>query len=225
MAAARDAMRDAHGGDVARVSGQGQDRSAGRHGLRGRYSGARRQGGAAARVGWPRDLRRRAAGGAARPETLATVIFSSGSTGIPKGVMLSHYNVLANIEAMAQLFWIGERDRIVGVLPFFHSFGYTVTIWFPLIAGCGVVYHPNPTDAKAIGELIAKYRATLPAFDADVLRHVHAQVLARKSSPACDSCWWARRSCASPSPRPSARSSAWNCSKDTAAPKWRRWWR
>ena len=98
--------------------------------------------------------------GAARPETLATVIFSSGSTGIPKGVMLSHYNVLANIEAMAQLFWIGERDRIVGVLPFFHSFGYTVTIWFPLIAGCGVVYHPNPTDAKAVGELIAKYHAT-----------------------------------------------------------------
>ena len=98
--------------------------------------------------------------GAARPETLATVIFSSGSTGIPKGVMLSHYNVLANIEAMAQLFWIGERDRIVGVLPFFHSFGYTVTIWFPLIAGCGVVYHPNPTDTKAVGELIAKYHAT-----------------------------------------------------------------
>jgi acyl-[acyl-carrier-protein]-phospholipid O-acyltransferase/long-chain-fatty-acid--[acyl-carrier-protein] ligase len=97
---------------------------------------------------------------AARPETLATVIFSSGSTGIPKGVMLSHYNVLANIDAMAQLFRIGERDRIVGVLPFFHSFGYTVTIWFPLIAGCGVVYHPNPTDAKAVGELIAKYRAT-----------------------------------------------------------------
>ena len=99
-------------------------------------------------------------GGRARPETLATVIFSSGSTGTPKGVMLSHYNVLANIDAMAQLFWIGDRDRIVGVLPFFHSFGYTVTIWFPLVAGCGVVYHPNPTDAKAVGELVAKYHAT-----------------------------------------------------------------
>ena len=49
----------------------------------------------------------------------------------------------------------------MGVLPFFHSFGFTVTIWFPLMAGCGVVYHPNPTDAKAIGELVAKYRATL----------------------------------------------------------------
>jgi acyl-[acyl-carrier-protein]-phospholipid O-acyltransferase/long-chain-fatty-acid--[acyl-carrier-protein] ligase len=113
-------------------------------------------------------------GGAARPQTLATVIFSSGSTGIPKGVMLSHYNVLANIEAIAQLFWIGERDRIVGVLPFFHSFGYTITIWFPLIAGCGVVYHPNPTDAKAVGELTAKYQATLllstPTFCAGYTR-------------------------------------------------------
>jgi acyl-[acyl-carrier-protein]-phospholipid O-acyltransferase / long-chain-fatty-acid--[acyl-carrier-protein] ligase len=117
--------------------------------------------------------------GAARPETMATVIFSSGSTGIPKGVMLSHYNVLANIEAIAQLFWIGERDRIVGVLPFFHSFGYTVTIWFPLIAGCGVVYHPNPTDAKAVGELIAKHRATFllstPTFCAGYTRKCTAE--------------------------------------------------
>jgi acyl-[acyl-carrier-protein]-phospholipid O-acyltransferase/long-chain-fatty-acid--[acyl-carrier-protein] ligase len=97
----------------------------------------------------------------ARPDSLATVIFSSGSTGQPKGVMISHYNALANIEAIAQVFWIGPDDRIVGVLPFFHSFGYTITIWFPLIAGCGVVYHPNPMDAKAVGELTRKYRATL----------------------------------------------------------------
>jgi acyl-[acyl-carrier-protein]-phospholipid O-acyltransferase/long-chain-fatty-acid--[acyl-carrier-protein] ligase len=99
--------------------------------------------------------------GKARPHSLATVIFSSGSTGQPKGVMLSHYNVLANIEAIAQVFWIGPDDRIVGVLPFFHSFGFTVTLWFPVVAGCGVVYHPNPVDAKAIGELIRKYQATL----------------------------------------------------------------
>jgi len=95
------------------------------------------------------------------PDSLATVIFSSGSTGQPKGVMISHYNALANIEAMAQVFWIGPSDRIVGVLPFFHSFGFTVTIWFPLIAGCGVVYHPNPLDAKAVGEITRKYHATL----------------------------------------------------------------
>ena len=122
----------------------------------------------------PRSVLREVFGRPARPDSLATVIFSSGSTGVPKGVMLSHYNVMANIDAMAQLFWVGEHDRIVGVLPFFHSFGYTVTIWFPLVAGCGVVYHPNPTDAKAIGGLIAKYHATFllstPTFCATYTR-------------------------------------------------------
>jgi acyl-[acyl-carrier-protein]-phospholipid O-acyltransferase/long-chain-fatty-acid--[acyl-carrier-protein] ligase len=98
--------------------------------------------------------------GNAAPDSLATVIFSSGSTGVPKGVMLSHANIIANIESMAQVFWLSDEDRIVGVLPFFHSFGFTVTIWLPLVAGCGAVYHPNPTDAKAIGELIAKHRGT-----------------------------------------------------------------
>jgi acyl-[acyl-carrier-protein]-phospholipid O-acyltransferase/long-chain-fatty-acid--[acyl-carrier-protein] ligase len=82
--------------------------------------------------------------------------------------------VIANIDAIAQLFWITPEDRIAGVLPFFHSFGFTVTIWFPLVAGCGVVYHPNPTDARATGELVRKYRATLllstPTFCATYTR-------------------------------------------------------
>jgi acyl-[acyl-carrier-protein]-phospholipid O-acyltransferase/long-chain-fatty-acid--[acyl-carrier-protein] ligase len=95
------------------------------------------------------------------PDSLATVIFSSGSTGAPKGVMLSHYNVIANIEAVGQLFWITERDRVAGVLPFFHSFGYTITVWFPPVSGCGVAYHPNPTEAGAVGDLVERYRATL----------------------------------------------------------------
>ncbi len=110
----------------------------------------------------------------ARPDALATVIFSSGSTGQPKGVMISHYNALADIESIAQLFWIESSDRIVGVLPFFHSFGFTVTIWFPLIAGCGVVYHPNPVDAKGVGEITRKYHATLllstPTFCLNYIR-------------------------------------------------------
>ena len=115
-----------------------------------------------------------ARGRAAKPHDPATVIFSSGSTGIPKGVLLSHYNVISNIEAMAQLFWIEGRDRIVGVLPFFHSFGFTVTIWLPLISGCGVVYHTNPTEASAIGDLVAKHQGTLllstPTFCATYTR-------------------------------------------------------
>jgi acyl-[acyl-carrier-protein]-phospholipid O-acyltransferase/long-chain-fatty-acid--[acyl-carrier-protein] ligase len=90
------------------------------------------------------------------PDSTATVIFSSGSTGVPKGVLLSHYNVISNIEAIAQGFAINREDRIIGSLPFFHSFGFTVTIWFPLLTGCGAAYHPNPLDAKAIGALVKK---------------------------------------------------------------------
>jgi acyl-[acyl-carrier-protein]-phospholipid O-acyltransferase/long-chain-fatty-acid--[acyl-carrier-protein] ligase len=98
--------------------------------------------------------------GSATPDSTATIIFSSGSTGQPKGVMLSHYNVIANIEAIAQVFWINDRDRVVGALPFFHSFGFTVTLWFPLVSGCGAVYHPNPMEAKAIGDLVQKHKGT-----------------------------------------------------------------
>lgn len=92
---------------------------------------------------------------------LATVIFSSGSTGTPKGVMLSHRNVIANIESISQVINFTPTDRILGVLPFFHSFGFTVTMWLPLISGLGAIYHPNPMDAKTIGEIAERYHATL----------------------------------------------------------------
>jgi acyl-[acyl-carrier-protein]-phospholipid O-acyltransferase / long-chain-fatty-acid--[acyl-carrier-protein] ligase len=95
-----------------------------------------------------------------RPDTLATVIFSSGSTGVPKGVMLSHYNLVSNCDSVLEIFHLTAADRIVGILPFFHSFGYMATLWLPMLAACGAVYHPIPTDAKAIGELIQKYKAT-----------------------------------------------------------------
>ena len=109
-----------------------------------------------------------------RPHSLAAVIFSSGSTGIPKGVMLSHHNVLSNVEGIEQVIWVTETDRVMGVLPFFHSFGFTGTLWFPLLAGIGVAYHTNPLDAKTIGEMVSRYLATIlvsaPTFTAAYLR-------------------------------------------------------
>src|SRR4029077_10139104 len=105
---------------------------------------------------------------------LATVIFSSGSTGVPKGVMLTHRNILANVDSSSQLFQLTRDDVMLGVLPFFHSFGFTGTLWFPLVAGFGVVYHANPMDAKTIGELAKQYHATLmistPTFCASYVR-------------------------------------------------------
>jgi acyl-[acyl-carrier-protein]-phospholipid O-acyltransferase/long-chain-fatty-acid--[acyl-carrier-protein] ligase len=93
-------------------------------------------------------------------DDLATVIFSSGSTGEPKGVMLTHYNILTNAEQLGQLLDFGPRDRFLGILPFFHSFGFTATLTAPAVMGIGVAFHPNPLDAKPIGELVRRYSLT-----------------------------------------------------------------
>src|ERR671918_782639 len=109
-----------------------------------------------------------------KSSNLATVIFSSGSTGTPKGVMLSHQNIISNIEGVRQVIPLTPNDRIMGVLPLFHSFGFSISLWLPLIAGFAAVYHPNPMDAKTIGETVEKYRATLlistPTFYAGYVR-------------------------------------------------------
>jgi acyl-[acyl-carrier-protein]-phospholipid O-acyltransferase/long-chain-fatty-acid--[acyl-carrier-protein] ligase len=97
---------------------------------------------------------------AAAIDRLATVIFSSGSTGDPKGVMLSHFNIISNIQQVSQVFMLGGKDKILGILPFFHSFGFMAALWMPAANGVGVVYHPNPLDAQAIGALVERYRVT-----------------------------------------------------------------
>ena len=96
--------------------------------------------------------------------------------------MLSHHNIVSNVEGICQVIQFTKRDRILGVLPFFHSFGFTATIWLPLIAGFGAVYHPNPMDAKTIGETVQKYQATLlistPTFYAGYLRRCSVEEFA-----------------------------------------------
>jgi acyl-[acyl-carrier-protein]-phospholipid O-acyltransferase / long-chain-fatty-acid--[acyl-carrier-protein] ligase len=93
-------------------------------------------------------------------DDLATIIFSSGSTGEPKGVMLTHYNIMSNIDQMAQTFMLGKGDVLLGVLPFFHSFGFTVTLWLPAALAVGVAYHPSPLDLTAVSELVRDYQVT-----------------------------------------------------------------
>ena len=93
-------------------------------------------------------------------DRVATVIFSSGSTGDPKGVMLTHFNIMSNIQQVSQVFMLDGRDKILGILPFFHSFGFMAALWMPAANGVGVVYHPNPLDAKVIGELVERYGVT-----------------------------------------------------------------
>ncbi len=104
------------------------------------------------------------------PDGLATIIFSSGSTGEPKGVMLTHANIAANVESMIQAINLRPADRILGVLPFFHSFGYTVTLWAAAQVGASAVYHADPRQAREIGELCRTHRATIYVSTATFLR-------------------------------------------------------
>ena len=96
-----------------------------------------------------------------QPDDLLTVIFTSGSTGEPKGVMLTQHNIGTNVDAVGQLIQIKKSDTVLGILPFFHSFGYMATMWMPLVLEAGAVYHYNPLDAKIVGDLCKKYRGTI----------------------------------------------------------------
>lgn len=104
--------------------------------------------------------RRLQLGEASRDEVL-TVIFTSGSTGEPKGVMLTHGNVAHNVAAIEEAVRLKSSDVLVGVLPFFHSFGYTVTLWAVMGIDVGGIYHFNPLDAKQVGKLCRDHGGTV----------------------------------------------------------------
>ena len=91
----------------------------------------------------------------------ATIIFSSGSTGEPKGVMLSHRNICSNLQGLFEVFPVNKKDTLLGVLPFFHVFGFTGTMLFPLFAGMRAYYHLSPLDAQKIGELVESEKVSI----------------------------------------------------------------
>ncbi len=91
----------------------------------------------------------------------AAVLFTAGSTGDPKGVVLSHRNILSNIHAIQQQARLSEKETVLGVVPFFHSFGFTLTLWAVLALGHRVAYHYDPRDARKIGDLCEKHQATV----------------------------------------------------------------
>ncbi len=109
-------------------------------------------------------------GAGTKVEDTAAILFSSGSEGAPKGVMLSHRNILANLRQIADVLNIREDDCIMATLPLFHAFGLTVTTFLPLIEGLPVVCHPDPTDAVNIGKGVARYRATMICATSTFLR-------------------------------------------------------
>ena len=94
-------------------------------------------------------------------KSTALIMFSSGSEGVPKGIELTHKNVVGNSQQIASILNVNDDDIIVGSLPFFHAFGTVVTLFLPLIEGITCVAHPDPRDGLAIGNLVSKYKATI----------------------------------------------------------------
>ncbi|MFM2168215.1 MAG: hypothetical protein RIS79_2586, partial [Verrucomicrobiota bacterium] len=114
--------------------------------------------------------------------TEATLLFTSGSSGEPKGVALTHRNLMANVAQFGNRLGLDRSDSILGCLPLFHSFGCTVTLWYPLIYGLHLVTYPSPLEVKKLAELIEKHRVSLmistPTFLRGYLRGVNREQLA-----------------------------------------------
>lgn len=91
----------------------------------------------------------------------AAIVFTSGSEGEPKGVMLSHQNIMANLKQISDVLNTQNQDVVMASLPLFHAFGLTVTQFMPLIEGLPIICQPDPTDVLATAKSVAKYRATI----------------------------------------------------------------
>ena len=96
-----------------------------------------------------------------KEEETAVVLFTSGTETVPKGVPLSHRNILLNQRSALQSIDLRTTDILYGVLPPFHSFGFSVTGLLPLFLGMRVAFYPDPTDSFALAEGIERWKATI----------------------------------------------------------------
>ncbi len=100
----------------------------------------------------------------------AVLLFTSGSSGEPKGVALTHRNILGNVSQFSQMLSLDQNDALLACLPFFHSFGCTVTLWYSIIEGIRCVTYPSPLETAKNAELIHKHGVTLLLSTATFLR-------------------------------------------------------
>ncbi|MEO0415185.1 MAG: AMP-binding protein, partial [Verrucomicrobiota bacterium] len=103
-------------------------------------------------------------------EEEAVLLFTSGSSGNPKGVVLSHKNLLANVNQFGCRIDLKSHESALGCLPLFHSFGCTVTMWYPIIEGFNLVTYPSPLDTVKLAELIEKFKVSLVVATPTFLR-------------------------------------------------------
>ena len=112
----------------------------------------------------------------------AFLLFPSGSSGAPNGVALTHRNLLANVQQFALMLDLARGDSVLGSLPFFHSFGATVTVLFPMLEPVAVVTYPNPLEISKLAALIERYKISLvvttPTFLRGYLRKAARKQLA-----------------------------------------------
>ena len=92
---------------------------------------------------------------------IAVLIFSSGSTGIPKGIMLTHHNINADIAAMVSMIGWRKTDSVLGNLPIFHSFGLTVCMWLPIVTATRAVFIANALDAAMSLKVIREQKISI----------------------------------------------------------------
>jgi len=95
-----------------------------------------------------------------KEDDIAVVLFTSWSESLPKAVPLTHKNLIENIKGATTIFKVQEDDILLGFLPPFHSFGFTINTIMPLISWMRVVYTPDPNDAKTILEVIKHTKPT-----------------------------------------------------------------
>ncbi len=111
----------------------------------------------------------------------AVLLFTSGSSGDPKGVVLSHRNLLANVNQFGARINLKSTEKVLGCLPLFHSFGCTVTMWYPMIEGVSVVTYPSPLEVPKLAQLIEKHKVSLllatPTFLRGYLRRAEKEQL------------------------------------------------
>jgi acyl-[acyl-carrier-protein]-phospholipid O-acyltransferase/long-chain-fatty-acid--[acyl-carrier-protein] ligase len=103
-------------------------------------------------------------------DSTAAILFSSGSEGAPKGIELSHQNIMANAKQVAEVLNAEGDDVVMASLPLFHAFGLTVTQFMPLIEGLPMVCHADPTDSLGVAKAVAKYQATIMCGTSSFLR-------------------------------------------------------
>jgi acyl-[acyl-carrier-protein]-phospholipid O-acyltransferase / long-chain-fatty-acid--[acyl-carrier-protein] ligase len=116
-----------------------------------------------------------------RDKDEAILLFTSGSSGEPKGVPLTHRNVLTNVLQFGSRLNIGRNSSLLGCLPLFHSFGCTVTLWYPVIEGINLITYPSPLETKRLAELISIHKINVllatPTFLRGYMKRIEPEQL------------------------------------------------